>query len=127
MYHYKGFTRHWNNGLIYYSEITGNLVINWLKANPEYVVKLPMDRKILLNDIWVTFVDANSRSCPELVLFVFKFEKFGKSIRYLHCEKFRVRPSQISHSAIKKKHLDFLYLDTTYFNSKYSFHLRKLI
>ncbi|EMR09067.1 hypothetical protein PNEG_02837 [Pneumocystis murina B123] len=117
--HYKGLTRHWNNGLIYCSEITGNLVISQLKVKPEYVVKLPMDRKILLNNIWVTLVDANH--CPGSVLFIFEFEKSGKSMRYLHCGDFRACPSQISHSAIKNKHFDFLYLDTTYFNPKYLF------
>ncbi|KTW30881.1 DNA cross-link repair protein PSO2 [Pneumocystis jirovecii RU7] len=117
--HYKGLTSNWNNGLIYCSKITGNLVISQLKVNPKYIIKLPMNEEVLLNNVRVTLIDANH--CPGSVMFVFEIMKSGKIIRYLHSGDFRASPLQISHPSIKNKCFDFLYLDTTYLDPKYSF------
>ncbi|KAG5440560.1 hypothetical protein PCK2_000385 [Pneumocystis canis] len=117
--HYKGLTSSWNNGLIYCSKITRNLVINQLKVNSEYVINLPMNEKTLLNNVWVTLIDANH--CPGSVIFVFETIKSGKNLKYLHSGDFRASSFQILHPAIKNKHFDLLYLDTTYFDPKYLF------
>ncbi|KAG4304619.1 hypothetical protein PORY_002012 [Pneumocystis oryctolagi] len=123
--HYKGLNSNWDNGLIYCSKITGNLIISQLKVNPAYVIKLPMNKEILLNNVRVTLVDANH--CPGSVMFVFEMVKSGKTIRYLHSGDFRACPSQVYHPAIKNKHFDFLYLDTTYFDPKYSFPSQEMV
>lgn len=42
----------------------------------------------------------------------------SKLFRYLHCGDFRASPQHVLHPAVKGKHIDTVYLDTTYLNPK---------
>ena len=125
--HYGGMTANWCHGPIYCSSITGSLVLQQIKVNPEYVVKLPMHQTINVEGVDVTLIEANQygtyskdakTSCPGSVLFLFE-KKLGKrTFRILHCGDFRASPVHVNHPAIRGKYLDAVYLDTTYL--KYS-------
>ena len=60
--HYRGLNSSWKHGQIYCSSVTGNLVIQNLKVNPKYVHKLPMNKRVQIEDhigLSVTLIDAN--------------------------------------------------------------------
>jgi hypothetical protein len=60
--HYGGMTANWSHGPIYCSSITGSLVLQQIKVNPEYVIKLPMYQTVNIEGIDVTLIDANQYS-----------------------------------------------------------------
>ncbi|CAG8526224.1 5513_t:CDS:2 [Diversispora eburnea] len=111
--------------------VTGNLLIQQLKVNKEYVKKLPMNEEVEIEStgIKVTLIDANH--CPGSVLFSFKDKLAnGEVMRYLHTGDFRACPRQILHSAVndpKNSDIDILYLDTTYLNPSYCFPAQELV
>ncbi|THH12819.1 hypothetical protein EW146_g7333 [Bondarzewia mesenterica] len=118
-------------------EGTANLIIHMLSVDPKWVHSLPMDTPITVPDsggVSVTLIEANH--CPGSSLFLFEgpqtvnagdsafkspFVGSSKLFRYLHCGDFRASPQHVLHPAIKGKHLDVIYLDTTYLNPKYCF------
>ncbi|PVU94324.1 hypothetical protein BB561_002624 [Smittium simulii] len=94
--HYGGLTSKFNNGMIYCSHVTGNLIIENLKVNPKYVCRLPFNRPILIEDTVVTLFDANH--CPGSAMFFFDtlIEKGGlPRERILHTGDFRACPEHI--------------------------------
>jgi DNA cross-link repair 1A protein len=120
-------TANWSHGPIYCSSITASLVLQQIKVNPEYVVKLPMYQTVNIEGVDVTLLDANQYSrwevvdysCPGSALFLFE-KKLGKrTFRILHCGDFRASPAHISHPTIRGKFLDVVYLDTTYLKSTF--------
>ncbi|KAK9367718.1 DNA repair metallo-beta-lactamase-domain-containing protein [Lipomyces kononenkoae] len=113
--HYGGLSQTWVHGKIYCSEITGRLVIQQLRVNPEFVVMLPMDQRIEMGKFAVTLIDANH--CPGSVLFLFETPRQ----RILHTGDFRASPSHAKHPSIHNKRVDSLYLDTTYLSPRYAF------
>ncbi|RHZ80354.1 hypothetical protein Glove_137g61 [Diversispora epigaea] len=129
--HYCGLSAKWSHRPIYCSVVTGNLLIQQLKVNKEYVKKLPMNEEVEIENtgIKVTLIDANH--CPGSVLFLFKDKLAnGEIMRYLHTGDFRACPRQVLHSAIngsKNSDLDILYLDTTYLNPSYCFPAQELV
>jgi DNA cross-link repair 1A protein len=60
--HYGGMTANWSHGPIYCSSITASLVLQQIKVNPEYVVKLPMYQPVNIDGVDVTLIDANQYS-----------------------------------------------------------------
>jgi len=121
--HYGGMTANWTHGKIYCSSVTGELVLQQIKVDPEFIVKLPLNETVNIEGVDVTLIEANqysvprcrsNNSCPGSVLFLFE-KKMGKKVyRILHCGDFRASPIHINHPAIKGKFIDAVYLDTTY-------------
>src|SRR5208282_2421525 len=59
-------TANWSHGPIYCSSITGTLVLQQIRVDPEHVVKLPMNQPVNIEGIDVTLIDAN-QSGPSLL------------------------------------------------------------
>lgn len=116
------------------AEETANLIIHMLAVDPIWIHPLPLDAPTIIPNtggVCVTLIEANH--CPGSCLFlfegqqtvdagdsVFKSPFIGSSriFRYLHCGDFRASPRHVLHPAVKGKHMDHIYLDTTYLDPK---------
>ncbi|KAI8592356.1 beta-lactamase-like protein [Geranomyces variabilis] len=107
--HYGGLSRSFDYGPLYCSAITGNLISQRLRVSEDYIVRLPMERPVMVMGVKVTLIDANH--CPGAVLFLFELPN-GK--RLLHTGDFRACPSHIMHPYLRTLSIDICYLDTTY-------------
>lgn len=105
-----------------------------LGVDRQWVCPLPMDVPTLVPDtggVCVTLIEANH--CPGSCLFLFEgpqtvhagdsafrspFVGATRTFRYLHCGDFRASPQHVLHPAIRGKHIDHVYLDTTYLDPK---------
>ncbi|KAK7025050.1 DNA cross-link repair protein PSO2/SNM1 [Favolaschia claudopus] len=141
--HYTNLTASWQHGPIYCSEGTANLIIHILSVDRKWVHPLPMDVPTVIPNtggVHVTLIEANH--CPGSCLFLFegrqtvdagdssyKSPYIGspKTFRYLHCGDFRASPQHTLHPAVKGKHIDQVYLDTTYLDPKYTFPPQPLV
>lgn len=135
--HYTNLSANWRSGPIYCSEGTANLIVHMLCVDRQWVCPLPMDVPTLVPDtggVCVTLIEANH--CPGSCLFLFEgpqtvhagdsafrspFVGATRTFRYLHCGDFRASPQHVLHPAIRGKHIDHVYLDTTYLDPKYCF------
>ncbi|KZT67353.1 DRMBL-domain-containing protein [Daedalea quercina L-15889] len=135
--HYTNLSAKWDNGPIYCSEGTANLIVHMLGVDRQWVHPLPLDVATTIPDtggVQVTPIEANH--CPGSCLFLFEgaqtinagdsvyksqFVGSSKVFRYLHCGDFRASPAHVMHPAIKGKRIDHVYLDTTYLDPKYCF------
>lgn len=117
--HYTGLTKSWDNGVIYTSLITKNLLILKFNIEPSKIIDIELDKPFQLSEeIQVTLIDANH--CPGAVIFL--FEEYHNDVitkRILHTGDFRVCLNQIS--LLKNIKIDEIYLDTTYLNPYYCF------
>ncbi|KAI8819669.1 uncharacterized protein EV422DRAFT_620962 [Fimicolochytrium jonesii] len=120
--HYGGLNHRFNYGPIYCSEVTGNLVIQQLRVDEQYIIRLPMETPFDVLGVTVTLIDANH--CPGAVLFVFDLP-CGK--RYLHTGDFRAHPSHLTHPLLRDRHIDIVYLDTTYCGPSHRFPPQDLV
>ncbi|KAM5536570.1 hypothetical protein V8D89_009665 [Ganoderma adspersum] len=141
--HYTNLSAKWEVGPIYCSEATANLIIHMLGVDPKWVHPLPMDVATTIPNtggVQVTLIEANH--CPGSCLFLFEgkqtvnagdsayksqFVGSATVFRYLHCGDFRASPQHVLHPAIKDKHIDHCYLDTTYLDPKYCFPPQPLV
>ncbi|KAH9944972.1 DRMBL-domain-containing protein [Epithele typhae] len=141
--HYTNLSAKWDNGLIYCSECTANLITHMLGVDPKWIRPLAMNSTTIIPDtggVQVTLIEANH--CPGSCLFLFegkqtvdagdsayKSQYIGspKVFRYLHCGDFRACPQHVMHPAVKGKHIDHVYLDTTYLDPKYCFPPQPLV
>ncbi|KAJ7781839.1 DNA cross-link repair protein pso2/snm1 [Mycena maculata] len=141
--HYTNLSSSWKHGPIYCSEGTANLIIHLLSVDKKWVHPLPMDVATVVPNtggVHVTLIEANH--CPGSCLFLFEgpqtvhagdstfkspYVGSSKTFRYLHCGDFRASPQHALHPAVKGKHLDHVYLDTTYLDPKYSFPPQPLV
>jgi DNA cross-link repair 1A protein len=116
------------------AEETANLIIHMLAVDPRWIHPLPLDTPTMIPDtrgVSVTLIEANH--CPGSCLFFFEGQQtidagdsafkspfIGSSriFRYLHCGDFRASPRHVLHPAVKGKHIDHIYLDTTYLDPK---------
>ena len=57
--HYMGLSKSFKHGTIYCSSITANLVIKELRVDPKFIVRLPMDETVPVENALVTLIDAN--------------------------------------------------------------------
>ncbi|KAL7521278.1 hypothetical protein ACHAWX_005956 [Stephanocyclus meneghinianus] len=122
--HYGGITKQWNEGTIYCSVPTANLVHQQLGVEKRFLHPLPMNTPIVLaskdKPITVTLLDANH--CPGAVMFV--FEVGNKKI--LHVGDFRwnhafmMAMPQLRAFSNMTPRLDEIFLDTTYCDPKYT-------
>lgn len=119
--HYMGLTRKFNYGKIYCSDVTANLIEHIIKVDRSFIVRLPMNEKVAVQDVFVTLIDANH--CPGAVLFLFELPN---GMKYLHTGDFRASLDHINNPLIKDVKFDKVYLDNTYgTNSIYSFPLQQ--
>ncbi|KAJ7035614.1 DNA cross-link repair protein pso2/snm1 [Mycena alexandri] len=141
--HYTNLSSSWKHGPIYCSEGTANLIIHMLSVDKKWVHPMPMDVATVIphtGGVHVTLIEANH--CPGSCLFLFEgpqtvnagdsafkspFVGSPKFFRYLHCGDFRASPQHTMHPAVKGKHMDHVYLDTTYLDLKYTFPPQPLV
>ncbi|KAI9573981.1 DRMBL-domain-containing protein [Boletus coccyginus] len=141
--HYTTLGSKWKSGPIYCSEETANLIIHMLAVDPRWIHPLPLDTPTMIPNtggVSVTLIEANH--CPGSCLFFFEgrqtvdagdsafkslFIGSSRIFRYLHCGDFRASPGHVIHPAVKGKHIDHIYLDTTYLDPKYTFSPQPLV
>ncbi|GMM38783.1 DNA cross-link repair protein [Saccharomycopsis crataegensis] len=70
--HYYGITKGWNNGEIYCSEITANLLALKYKINPSIIHPLKLNVTYeLVDNLFITLIDANH--CPGAAIILFEY------------------------------------------------------
>ncbi|KAF2773439.1 DRMBL-domain-containing protein [Teratosphaeria nubilosa] len=138
--HYVGLTSSWNDGPIFCSKVTANLVKQQLRVDPNFVIPLEFDKTIEVpgtKGVKVTMIPANH--CPGSSLYLFEKVVGKKSNgeprlqRILHCGDFRACRAHVQHPLLmpdvqdkvtgktKEQKIDVCYLDTTYLHPKYAF------
>ncbi|CAA93588.2 DNA 5' exonuclease [Schizosaccharomyces pombe] len=117
--HYGGLTPKWKHGPIYCSEVTGNLLINVMHVDEQYVKRLKLNQPYNIMGITVYVLDANH--CPGSAMFVFETLQSNQTRRVLHCGDFRASKDHVMHPVLREKTIHKVYLDTTYLNPKYTF------
>ncbi|KAJ8431901.1 hypothetical protein Cgig2_013649 [Carnegiea gigantea] len=139
--HYGGLSKTWSYGPIYCTPITARLVRMCLSVNPSlylvsmvlyvlylesvccacfyeptFIFPLELDVEHVINDIKVMLLEANH--CPGAAMIHFHLPD-GRC--YLHTGDFRACNRMQAYSALVNKHVNVLYLDTTYCNPRYRF------
>jgi DNA cross-link repair 1A protein len=133
--HYGGITKGWNEGIIYCSIPTANLVHQQLGVARQYLHPLPMNTRTTMTSlgrpVTVTLLPANH--CPGAVMFLFEADKRV----ILHVGDFRWNYQIMSRQALlrpycrvpwtsgseheqQRRRIDDLFLDTTYCDARYS-------
>jgi len=122
--HYGGITKQWNEGTIYCSLPTANLVNQQLGVDKRFLHPLPMNSPTIIESrgkpVTVTLLDANH--CPGAIMFL--FEVGNKTI--LHVGDFRwdreimMKMPQLKAFSNANPRLNEIFLDTTYCDKKYS-------
>ncbi|KAL3815300.1 hypothetical protein ACHAXA_006802 [Cyclostephanos tholiformis] len=122
--HYGGISKNWNDGTIYCSLPTANLVIQQLGVDKKYLHPIAMNTPTIIfsrgKPVTVTLLDANH--CPGAVMFLFEVG----SRRILHVGDFRwdrelmMRMPQLQAFGNSSPRLDEIFLDTTYCDAKYT-------
>ncbi|WVO21673.1 uncharacterized protein IAS62_002984 [Cryptococcus decagattii] len=141
--HYTNLSKSWNNGPIYCSETTANLIIHMLEVDPKWVHGLPNDVPFEMpNTGGVTVTPIEANHCPGSSIFLFEgrqtvnagdsgfaspYVGSKRVFRYLHCGDFRANPQMVLHPAIARAPINTCYLDTTYLNPKYCFPPQPLV
>ncbi|KAJ2106432.1 repair protein PSO2 SNM1 [Coemansia sp. S142-1] len=145
--HYGGLTKTGFLGHIYCSRITANCVTRKIGVSAKQVHPLPMNTRCIVQDVYVTLLDAEH--CPGAAIILFEVPiDGGKVVRIVHTGDFRasrrhidqiacvfttplvspVLPEMLSDKARcrdaadnGKPQIDYVYLDTTYLDPTYSF------
>jgi hypothetical protein len=94
-------TANWTHGPIYCSSITASLVLQQIKVDPEYVVRLPMHHTVNIEGVDVTLIDANQFVLCVTVLIVVVLDQCYFSLRKRwpngHFEYYTVAISELHH------------------------------
>ncbi|CAN4079032.1 unnamed protein product [Withania somnifera] len=114
--HYIGLTKRWSHGPIYCTNLTGRLLTISLNVTPSFICPLELGIEYALKGIKVTMLDANH--CPGAALIHFRLPN---GLTYLHTGDFRASKLMQSYPLLANRHINILYLDTTYCNPKYRF------
>lgn len=147
--HYVGLSHNWSAGPVYCTETTANLLATSLRVPRAFLHPLPLQEEVEIphsGGIKVTLLPANH--CPGSCVFLFRGPRTAYILQpapasygipaplslpfldmtgrekewiYLHCGDFRASPYLLEHPRIKGKHIDIIYLDTTYLNPRYCF------
>ncbi|SCU87162.1 LADA_0E02388g1_1 [Lachancea dasiensis] len=125
--HYMGIKKSWNQGSIYCSKITANLLVYKFKVPLERIVALPENVEIpIASRVSVICFDANH--CPGSFVFLFReFDSSGATVEWvLHTGDFRSNDKLIDriNSYTKNASISKVYLDTTYMYPSYHFPLQ---
>ncbi|SCV05233.1 LANO_0H02982g1_1 [Lachancea nothofagi CBS 11611] len=128
--HYMGVKKSWNQGSVYCSKITADLLAYKFKVPEERIVALPEDVTVqIAENVSVICFDANH--CPGAFVFLFReFDKDNNTVQWiLHTGDFRSNDKLISriNSHTNGKLIDKVYLDTTYMYPSYHFPLQKSV
>lgn len=111
--HYIGLKKKFRHKL-YLSEITANLVKQFIGVAEEFLNIVYVDVPFYIDDVCIIPLDANH--CPGAVLFLFKFPD-GRNV--LHTGDFRANEEMVKKlTQFNCQTLDLIYLDTTYLHSK---------
>ncbi|KAJ7682653.1 DNA cross-link repair protein pso2/snm1 [Mycena polygramma] len=123
--HYTNLSSSWKHGPIYCSEGTANLIIHILSVDKKWVHPLPMDVATVIPNtggVHVTLIEANH--CPGSCLFLFEgpqtVDAGDSTFKSPFVGSSKTFP-------VKGKHMDHVYLDTTYLDPKYSFPPQPLV
>ncbi|KAJ2261891.1 repair protein PSO2 SNM1, partial [Coemansia sp. RSA 376] len=145
--HYGGLTKTGFSGHIYCSRITANCVTRKIGVSAKQVHPLPMNTRCIVQDVYVTLLDAEH--CPGAAIILFEVPvDGGKVVRIVHTGDFRASRRHIDQIACVfttplvspvlpemlsdkdrcqdaadngKPQIDYVYLDTTYLDPTYSF------
>ena len=122
--HYGGISKNWNDGTIYCSLPTANLVHQQLRVEKKFLHPIPLNTPTTImskgKSIIVTLFDANH--CPGAVMFLFDI---GNK-KVLHVGDFRfnrqlmMQVPQLLAFSNGRSRLDEIFLDTTYCDAKYT-------
>src|SRR5271169_5500084 len=74
-------TANWTHGPIYCSSITASLVLQQIRVDPEYVVRLPMHQTVNIEGVDVTLIDANQSVLCLTMLIVVVLDQCYFSLR----------------------------------------------
>ncbi|KAM3162768.1 DRMBL domain-containing protein [Lachancea thermotolerans] len=128
--HYMGVKKSWDQGTIYCSKVTADLLIYKFKVPQDRIIALPAEVTIQISsNVSVICFDANH--CPGA--FVFLFREFGgdnETVQWvLHTGDFRSNNDLITKiiEHTSGKPIDKVYLDTTYMYPSYHFPLQKSV
>lgn len=110
--HYIGLRKKFKHK-IYLSQITANLVTQFIGVAEELLQVVHVGVPFVLEDVKITPMDANH--CPGALLFLFQFPD-GRNV--LHTGDFRANDAMVAKLEWWNIKLDLVYLDTTYLGSK---------
>jgi DNA cross-link repair 1A protein len=106
--HYVGITKGFDRP-IYCSPITARLVRHKFRVKPKYIQARELNEPFYIDNIRVTFYDANH--CPGAVIILFELPNF---MRYLHTGDFRACPEMEKIYDLSCAPIDCCFLDTTF-------------
>ncbi|KAJ2162887.1 repair protein PSO2 SNM1 [Coemansia sp. RSA 552] len=143
--HYGGLSKRFA-GTIYCSQITANCITSKLGLSSSQVHPLPMNTRCRVQDVLVTFIDANH--CPGSVIILFEVPlEGGRVCRIVHTGDFRATTDQVLQilrvfgadaqtpllpddicgsglaaiPMLLSPVVDYVYLDTTYLSPEHAF------
>lgn len=114
--HYGRLDASYDWGPLYCSPITANLLQLKLGVKRTYIHVIELNTPTVINDVTVTFLDANH--CPGSVMILFRLPS---GANHLHTGDFRYSPTVPDHLACAHLQIQNLYLDTTYSDPQYAF------
>ncbi|GLJ10351.1 hypothetical protein SUGI_0126660 [Cryptomeria japonica] len=114
--HYQGLTRSFRYGKVYCSLITARLVNLRVGVPWDKLHVIPLNERINIDGVYVTFVDANH--CPGSVIILFEPPN-GKPV--LHTGDFRFCQEMVMNPILQSCNVHTLILDTTYCDPQYDF------
>lgn len=113
--HYIGMTKGFDRP-IYCSPITARLIRHKFRVSPKYIHAHELNEPFYINNIRVTFYDANH--CPGAVIILLELPNF---MRYLHTGDFRACPEMEKIHDLNCAPIDCCYLDTTFCDASKTF------
>lgn len=114
--HYGRLDASYDWGPLYCSPITANLLQLKLGVKRTYIHVIELNTPTIINDVTVTFLDANH--CPGSVMILFRLPS---GLTHLHTGDFRYSPTVQDHLNCANLQIQNLYLDTTYSDPQYVF------
>eukprot|EP01018_Ginkgo_biloba_P027587 Gb_40486 [translate_table: standard] len=114
--HYQGLTRGFRYGKIYCSLITARLVNMRIGVSWDLLQVIPLNERINIEGVYVTFMDANH--CPGSVIILFEPPNCKP---VLHTGDFRFCQEMVTNPILESCNVHTLILDTTYCNPQYDF------
>ena len=126
--HYRGITSKWNNGTLWCTPVTRNLLLmNYPGLQNARVKTIAIGTSVVVDGVTVSALDANH--CPGSCMFLFRDFRTGEN--HLHTGDFRASEEMYIHSrelcALRNRRIRTLHLDTTYCSPEYVFPAQKRV